>query len=89
MASKLTGYEIDTIKESDYREMISEEEIDDIDIVEVKEINPSIIKKLIANGYETVNEILEAGKESILEIKGIGSKTVDKIFEIIDTYFEE
>lgn len=83
LASKLTGYEIDTIKESDYAEMMSEETEDDIDIVEIEELQPSIVKKLVANGFETVGDILEADREELLEISGFGPKTVDKILEIL------
>jgi len=85
LASKLTGYEIDTIKESDYSQMIAEEEedIDDIDLQEL-ELAPSIIKKLVSSGYETIGDIIETGKESLLQIKGIGPKTVEQIFKVIE-----
>jgi len=84
LASKLAGYEIDTIKESDYSQMISEEEpSDDIEIAGIKELSPSIINKLIASGFETVDEILEADKAALLEIHGFGPKTVDQILETI------
>ena len=89
LASKLTGYEIDTIKESDYREMISEDVVDDINIVELEELGASVIKKLIAGGFETVDDIVQAGKEPVGKIKGIGPKTVDKIFELIESMYEE
>ena len=89
LASKLTGYEIDTIKESDYAEMVSDEVVDDIDVVELEELGASVIKKLIAGGYETVDEIVQAGKDAIQQINGIGPKTVDKIFELIESMYED
>ncbi|MFZ5518462.1 MAG: transcription termination factor NusA [Candidatus Zhuqueibacterota bacterium] len=84
LASKLTGYEIDTIKESDYSEIMTEESEQEIDILEVTELQPSIIKKLIANGFETVSDVLGADREELLKISGIGPKTVDKIFEVLN-----
>ncbi len=89
LASKLTGYEIDTIKESDYAEMVSDEVVDDIDVVELEELGASVIKKIIAGGYETVDEIVQAGKDAIQQINGIGPKTVDKIFELIESMYED
>ena len=88
LASKISGYEIDTIKESDYREMVSDEVVEDIDVVELEELGESVIKKLIAAGFETVDEIVQAGEESIREINGIGPKTVDKIFNLIESMYE-
>lgn len=84
LASKLSGYEIDTIKESDYSQMLSEEEpSNEIEIVGIKELSPSVINKLIASGFETVDEILEADRSALLEIHGFGPKTVDLILETI------
>lgn len=90
LASMLSGYEIDTIKESDYSEMVSEETVFDIDLAEINdEIGVSVAKKLISSGFETIGDLLRAGKEEIQEINGIGPKTIDKIFEVIKNYTEE
>jgi len=84
LASKLTGYEIETIKESDYSEIMMEEGEQDIDILEITELQPSVVKKLIANGFETVSDVLGADREELLKINGIGPKTVDKILEVLN-----
>jgi N utilization substance protein A len=84
LASKLTGFEIDTIKESDYSQMIAEETEEEIEIADIKELSLSIINKLISSGYETVNDILEADKEALLKIHGIGPKTVEQIYQAIE-----
>ena len=88
LASKLSGYEIDTIKESEYRDAVSEDVVDDIDIVELEELGNAVIKKLISAGYETVNDIVRAGEDAIGEIGGIVPKTVEKIFNLIDSLYE-
>ncbi|MBC8184976.1 transcription termination factor NusA [candidate division KSB1 bacterium] len=89
IASKITAYEIETIKESDYEEMVSEDTVDDIDVVELEELGKSIISKLIAGGFETVDDIVQAGKDSVSQINGIGPKTVEKIFDLIESLYEE
>ena len=89
LASKLVGYEIDTIKESDYSQMIAEETEEEIELTEIKEISPAIVNKLVASGYETVNDLLDLDKETLLKIHGIGPKTVEAIFEAIEDYRED
>jgi len=89
LASKLSGYEIDTIKESDYFEMMAEETAEGIDLSDIKELSPSVVSKLISSGYETVEDILDADKEDLLKIHGIGPKTVDLILEIVANMKEE
>jgi len=90
LASKLTGYDIDTIKESDYTDMMTEESEADYEISDmVEDLGKSVVKKLVANGYETAGDVLRAGKEEILELNGIGQKTVDKIFDVIENNIEE
>ena len=84
LASKLTGYEIDTIKEYDYSQMISEEVEEEIELAEITELPTSVINKLVSNGYETLSDLLEADKEAILKIHGIGPKTAEQIFEVIE-----
>lgn len=84
LASKLAGYEIDTIKESDYFEMMAEETEEEIELADIEDLTPSVVKKLISSGYETVDDLLNAKKEDLLKINGIGPKTVEQIFEIIE-----
>jgi N utilization substance protein A len=89
LASKLGGYEIEILKESDYSQMIAEETEEDIELAEIKELSPSIVNKLVSSGYETLNDLAKAEKEELLNIHGIGPKTVEQILEIIQNYYEE
>ncbi len=90
LASKLTGYEIETIKESDYAEMMAEDSYLAVDVAELEdELGASVVKKLISSGYESIGDILDAGKDELLQISGIGPKTVDKIFETIEKVKQE
>jgi len=84
LASKLSGYEIDTIKESDYFEMMAEETEEEIELSDLEELSSSVVNKLISSGYETIDDLLAATKEDLLKIHGIGPKTVEQIFEIIE-----
>lgn len=87
LASQLTGYEITTVKESEYAE--GEDKEEKLYLTDVAELSKNIIEKLAAAGYETADEVLDAGKEQLLEVKGFGGKTIDKIIEILNSYYEE
>jgi len=86
LAMKLTGYEIDVIRE----EKPFEEYEDDIELIELREeLGADIVEKLIYNRFDTAIEVLQAGKEKIAEIKGIDDEKAEEILEIIKNQFED
>jgi len=87
LASMLTGYEITTVKESDWE--MAERKEEKLLLTDIPELSKSIVEKITAAGYETADEVLDAGRETLLELKGFGKKTVDKIFDILNSYYEE
>ncbi|HDQ44843.1 MAG TPA: transcription termination factor NusA [bacterium] len=87
LASRLTGYEIQTEKQSEYYKVDLKEE--KLSILEIPELSDTIKEKLRLAGFETAEEVLDAGKEEMRELKGFGEKTVEKIFEILNSYYEE
>ncbi len=89
LASKLTGFEIQTVKESDFRDILRAEEQKDMDIEEVEGLTPSLLKKLIEAGIETVHDVMEADLEGLIEIPGIGQKTAEKILDLVSEEYEE
>ncbi|MBN1782104.1 transcription termination factor NusA [bacterium] len=87
LASRLTGYEITTEKESDW--LAAQQPEEKLLLSDVKELSKNIYEKLAAAGYETADEILDAGQEEIAALKGFGAKTVQRIFDILNSYYEE
>jgi len=83
LASALTEYEIETVRES---EILSKEEKIELNMVEG--LSQNIVNKLISHGFETADEVLDAGKKSLLKIPGIGQKTADNIIDILNTLYE-
>lgn len=82
LASAITGYDIEPVKESEFF-------VDELDLTEVEGLSPSIVAKLKEVGLQSAEDVLDAGKDKLLEIKGIGEKTADKILETVGAYFEE
>ncbi|PIQ08983.1 MAG: transcription termination factor NusA [Ignavibacteriales bacterium CG18_big_fil_WC_8_21_14_2_50_31_20] len=86
LAMKLTGYEIDVIRE----EKPFEEYDDDIELVELREeLGTEIVDLLIKNRYDTAVEILTAGLDKLKEIESLDDEKANEIFEIIKNQFEE
>jgi N utilization substance protein A len=86
LAMKLTGYEIDIIRE----EKQFEEYEDDIELVSLRdELGADVVDTLINNRYDTAVEVLSAGAEKIKEIEEFDDEKVNEILEIIKSQFEE
>lgn len=82
LATKLTGYEIDTMKESEYKSLIVQEK--ELELSKIVGIKPSIVKKLVNEGFETVQDVLDGGYDSLIKIQGIGDKTARSILETLN-----
>lgn len=85
LASALTGYAIEIIRESELEDKME----DVIDLSMVEGLTEKIRQKLISHGYETAEEILDAGESKIIGIPGIGAKTAQKIISVISSLYEE
>ncbi|NWF89650.1 MAG: transcription termination factor NusA [Ignavibacteriaceae bacterium] len=86
LAMKLTGYDIEIIRE----EKPFEEYEEDIELIDIKEeLGEEIYELLINNRYDTALEVLTAGPDKLKEIEGLSEEKVNEIIEIIKSQFEE
>ena len=86
LAIKLTGYDIEIIRE----EKPFEEYEEDIELIDLKEeLGEEVYQILINNRYDTALEVLSAGKEKLMEIEEFDEEQVDQILEIIKAQIEE
>lgn len=83
LASLLTGYSIEPVKESDYVDA------DELLISEVSELSDEIKQMLTEAGYDSAESVLDAGVEKLLEIDGLDKTAAQNIIDILGTYFEE
>ncbi|PIU45254.1 MAG: transcription termination/antitermination protein NusA [Ignavibacteriales bacterium CG07_land_8_20_14_0_80_59_12] len=73
LASKLTGYELNVVKEREEPEY-------DIELIEFKEeLGETLYLQFIEAGYDTVQELLSAKREEILKIEGLTAERLDEI----------
>jgi N utilization substance protein A len=83
LASKLTGFEIDLIKEG-----VDDEY--DMDLAEFREeLGEPLLERLVDEGYETARNVLEASTEDLLEIEGLNEEKIRAIKEMMQREFEQ
>jgi N utilization substance protein A len=86
LAMKLTGYDIEVIRE----EKPFEEYEEDIELIDLKEeLGEDIYELLINHRYDTAIEVLTAGPEKLKEIEELSEEKINEIIEIIKSQFEE
>jgi N utilization substance protein A len=86
LAMKLTGYDIDVIRE----EKPFEEYEEDIELIDLKEeLGADIVELLINNRYDTGVEVLTAGVEKLAKIESLDKEKAEEILETIKNQFEE
>ncbi len=86
LAMKLTGYEIEILRE----EKPFEEYEEDIELIDLKEeLGEQVYDILINNRYDTALEVLIAGVEKLTEIEEFDEEKVTEIMETIKAQYEE
>lgn len=86
LAMKLTGYEIDVIRE----EKPYEEYEEDIELVDLREeLGTEIVDLLIQNRYDTAVEVLTGGVDKLKEIESLDEEKATEIIDILKNQFEE
>ncbi|HHM23864.1 MAG TPA: transcription termination factor NusA [Bacteroidetes bacterium] len=88
LASQLTGYEIEIMKESEHRQMVSRAR-KPLEEIHIDGVGKSVLKKLQDAGIQTVGDLLRVGEDKLLEIPGIGKKTAEKIMESVKNFVEQ
>lgn len=84
LASKLTGYEINLIKEG------GEEDEYDIELIDFREeLGEELYMKLINAKLDTAKEVIEADDELLLGIEGLTKEKIDEIREMMRRDLEE
>jgi N utilization substance protein A len=94
LASKLIGWRIDIKSEQEKRDEI-ESQIDRMQeqvptpLDTIPGLTASLVQKLHASGIETVEQLANLAPEDLENISGIGSKTVEKISEVLSDYYAQ
>ena len=85
LASRLTGYRIDAYGVNQYKRLQDDQ---NTLLTEVDGITKKIGKSLLDANIKTVLDLMEADEESLLEITGIATSTVEQIFSSVQKFIE-
>lgn len=86
LAMKLTGYDIEVIRQ----EKPLEEYEEDIELTELREeLGSEIVDLLINNRLDTAVEVLKIGIDKLKEIEGLDEAKAKEIIQILENQFEE
>ena len=80
LASELTGYQIEPVKESEYQAQVEEGYVA---LEEIDALSTTLMKKLQDADIRSKQEILKIGVAGLEEVPGIGKKTAEKIVDIV------
>jgi N utilization substance protein A len=84
LASKLTGYEINLIKEG------GEEDEYDIELIDFKpDLGEELYLKLIDAGLETAKDVINAKMDTLLAVEGLTEEKIHQIREMMKRDLEE
>jgi len=83
LASKLTGYEINLVKEGGDEEY-------DMDLGEFREeLGEPLYERLMDEGYDTARSVIDARMDDLLEIEGLSEEKVRSIKEMMKRELDE
>ena len=85
LASRLTGYRIDAYGVNQYKRLQDDQ---NTLLTEVDGITKKIGESLLDANVKTVLDLMEADEESLLEITGIATSTVEQIYSSVQQFIE-
>jgi N utilization substance protein A len=92
LAAKLLAWHIDIKSEEEKRQEIESQmaamALRGAPISELKGLGDKTLQKLRDHGIETVEQLAQMTPEDLMQIQGVGEKTVDRIRRVVTDYFE-
>jgi len=86
LASKLTGWKINILSESDYKAQKKLETGPEIILTELQGIGEKLKEKLVSVGIDSVQDLAKANPKDLMKIEGIGKKKTQALIESAKKY---
>lgn len=81
LASQISGYQIEPVKESEFKAQL---EGRPVNLEDIKGLTATVKEKLIEAEITSVSEIINLGEEGLIEVQGIGPKSAQKLLQQIE-----
>ncbi|MBP6874792.1 MAG: transcription termination/antitermination protein NusA [Candidatus Eisenbacteria bacterium] len=83
LASQLTGLEIQLVSQSQHASLEGRREGEVVELESLtKELGPRLVERLMKEGKETLQDVLDTPVEELMKIQGIGEKTASKLVTV-------
>lgn len=89
LASRLTGWKINIMSETDYNEMKHREAELMVPIGRLSGVGEVLEERLVDADINTVKDLAESPVDTIVAIEGIGEKTAERLIEKAQDFMEE
>tara|TARA_B100000287_G_scaffold135644_1_gene127633 strand:+ start:637 stop:1959 length:1323 start_codon:yes stop_codon:yes gene_type:complete len=85
LASKVTGYRIDAYGVNQYKRLQNDQ---NTALADIEGITAKLSSALASENIETVNDLMDAEEESLVDLKGITSLDIDNIYSMVQAFIE-
>ncbi len=85
LASKVVGYRIDAYGVNQYKRL---QEDQNTLLAKIDGIEDKLSKFLANNGINTVNDLMDADEESLIDLKGFTPEILDNVYSMVQTFIE-
>ncbi len=86
LAAKLTGWKINILSESEFREQKKIEEQLKIYVTELPGVGKKLKEKLTANGIDTIQDLAKCSEDDLVKIEGVGKKRAASLIQKAKDY---
>ncbi len=85
LASKVVGYRIDAYGVNQYKRL---QEDQNTLLADIDGITNILSKSLAGNGIKTVNDLMDAEEESLIDLNGLTSEDLDNVYSLVQSFIE-
>lgn len=89
LASKLTGWKINIMSETEYNEMKHREAEEMVPVGHLEGIGAKTEERLVEAGINTLQKLAKSSLEQLIKIDGIGQKTAETLLEKANVFLAE
>ena len=85
LASKVVGYRIDAYGVKQYNRLQDDQ---NTSLADIDGIEYELSKSLANNGIKTVNDLMDADEEFLVDLKGVTSEKLDYVYSMVQAFIE-
>ena len=85
LASKVVGYRIDAYGIKQYNRLQNDQ---NTSLADIDGIEDKLSKSLANSGIKTVSDLMDADEESLVDLKGVTSEKLDKVYSMVQLFIE-